>query len=128
MSDSEHQGRWKAYGERPIYENFWTTVTLLHVDPPGQERFEHHVVRLHRCAGVVVLDEAGNNVLMLYRQRFRLAARSRGHERARRPLSSSRFSRASGLPHSSIGSVSSLVQTGRSKICLSSCAPRRCLA
>lgn len=70
MSDSEQQGRWKTYGERPIYENFWTTVTLMDVEPPGQERFEHHVVRLHRCAGVIILDEAEENVLMLYRHRF----------------------------------------------------------
>jgi 8-oxo-dGTP pyrophosphatase MutT (NUDIX family) len=69
MSDSE-QGRWKVYGERPIYENFWTTVTLMEVEPPGEERFEHHVVRLHRCAGVVILDDASENVLMLYRHRF----------------------------------------------------------
>jgi len=71
VSDSQQsQGRWNVYGERPIYENFWTTVTLMEVEPPGQDRFEHHVVRLHRCAGVVVLDAAGENVLMLYRHRF----------------------------------------------------------
>lgn len=68
--DQQTQGRWNVYGERTIYENFWTTVTLIDVEPPGQERFEHHVVRLHRCAGVVILDDSAENVLMLYRHRF----------------------------------------------------------
>jgi 8-oxo-dGTP pyrophosphatase MutT (NUDIX family) len=62
--------RWTAYGERTIYDNRWARLDLVDVQPPGGgERFEHHVVRLHRVAITLVLDDA-DRVLMMWRHRF----------------------------------------------------------
>jgi len=60
---------WKIHGERTIYDNRWVRLTMMDVEPPGVERFEHHVVRLHRVAVAVVLDDQ-DRVLMLWRYRF----------------------------------------------------------
>ncbi|MGW7521224.1 NUDIX domain-containing protein [Streptomyces sp. NPDC054796] len=60
---------WKIHGERSVYENRWVNLDLVDVEPPGVERFEHHVVRLHHVAVAAVLDEQ-DRVLMLWRYRF----------------------------------------------------------
>lgn len=60
---------WKIHGSRPVYENPWVTLDLVDVEPPGVERFEHHVVRLFRVAITAVIDEQ-DRVLMLWRYRF----------------------------------------------------------
>ena len=62
--------RWTVHGERSLYESEWMRLCLVDVEPPGGERFEHHVVRVpHAAAGVVVHDrELG--VLLLWRHRF----------------------------------------------------------
>lgn len=61
--------RWQVHGERPIYTSRWVEVALVDVEPPGGERFEHHVVRMPRAAIAVVLDD-DERVLMLWRHRF----------------------------------------------------------
>ncbi|MFI0741380.1 NUDIX domain-containing protein [Streptomyces sp. NPDC021100] len=61
--------RWQIHGERTVYDNRWVKLTLADVEPPGVERFEHHVVRLHHVAITAVLDEQ-DRVLMLWRYRF----------------------------------------------------------
>ncbi|WP_405561048.1 NUDIX domain-containing protein [Streptomyces sp. NBC_01180] len=60
---------WKLHGERTIYDNRWVKLTLMDVEPPGVERFEHHVVRLHHVAIAAVVDDQ-ERVLMLWRYRF----------------------------------------------------------
>ncbi|UQX00896.1 GntR family transcriptional regulator [Streptomyces sp. RerS4] len=60
---------WKIHGSRRIYENRWVNLDLVDVEPPGVERFEHHVVRLFRVAITAVVDEQ-DRVLMLWRYRF----------------------------------------------------------
>ncbi|MFE3601017.1 GntR family transcriptional regulator [Streptomyces sp. NPDC059142] len=60
---------WKIHGERTIYDNRWVKLDLWDVEPPGVERFEHHVVRLQRVAISAVLDDQ-DRVLMLWRYRF----------------------------------------------------------
>ncbi|MEY9849859.1 8-oxo-dGTP pyrophosphatase MutT (NUDIX family) [Streptacidiphilus sp. BW17] len=60
---------WKIHGERTVYDNQWVKLTLVDVEPPGVERFEHHVVRLNRVAISAVLDDE-DRVLMLWRYRF----------------------------------------------------------
>lgn len=70
--DTERQRdvlRTKVYGERTVYDNRWVRLTLVDIEPPNGERFEHHVVRLQTVALAVVLDEA-DRVLMLWRHRF----------------------------------------------------------
>ncbi|MFB6983972.1 GntR family transcriptional regulator [Streptomyces scopuliridis] len=60
---------WQIHGERTIYDNRWVKLDLWDVEPPGVERFEHHVVKLQRVAISAVLDDQ-DRVLMLWRYRF----------------------------------------------------------
>ncbi|MGW1199530.1 NUDIX domain-containing protein [Streptomyces sp. NPDC002536] len=60
---------WQIHGERTIYDNRWVKLDLVDVEPPGVERFEHHVVRLHHVAITAVVDDQ-DRVLMLWRYRF----------------------------------------------------------
>lgn len=60
---------WTIHGERTVYDNKWVRLSLVDVEPPGVERFEHHVVRLARVAIAAVVDES-DRVLMLWRYRF----------------------------------------------------------
>jgi 8-oxo-dGTP pyrophosphatase MutT (NUDIX family) len=65
----DEPGRWRAFGERAIYESPWVWLGQVDVELPGGERFWHHVVRLHRAAVMVLVDDEGR-VLMLWRHRF----------------------------------------------------------
>lgn len=69
MAADEELRPWRIYGERTIYDNRWVRLDLVDVEPPGEPRFEHHVVRLHRAAVAAVFDDA-DRVLMLWRYRF----------------------------------------------------------
>lgn len=60
---------WRVHGERLVYDNRWVRLALVDVEPPGSERFEHHVVRLFRVAIAAVIDDS-DRVLMLWRYRF----------------------------------------------------------
>jgi 8-oxo-dGTP pyrophosphatase MutT (NUDIX family)/DNA-binding transcriptional regulator YhcF (GntR family) len=60
---------WKIHGRRTIYENKWVDLDLVDVEPPGVDRFEHHLVRLHHVAIAAVVDDR-DRVLMLWRYRF----------------------------------------------------------
>jgi 8-oxo-dGTP pyrophosphatase MutT (NUDIX family) len=60
---------WRKYGERDLYNNRWVKLQLWDVEPPGMERFEHHVVRLQHVAITAVLDNH-DRVLMMWRYRF----------------------------------------------------------
>ena len=62
--------RWTVHGERTIYDSDWVHLTLVDVEPPGAERFEHHVVRIRPAAGCVVVDDQRDAVLLLWRHRF----------------------------------------------------------
>lgn len=60
---------WRIHGERDVYDNRWVKLQLWDVEPPGVERFEHHVVKLHHVAITAVLDDQ-DRVLMMWRYRF----------------------------------------------------------
>ncbi|WP_344338469.1 GntR family transcriptional regulator [Kitasatospora putterlickiae] len=60
---------WRIHGERLVYDNEWIKLVLVDVEPPGVERFEHHVVRLQHVAITAVVDDQ-DRVLMLWRYRF----------------------------------------------------------
>jgi 8-oxo-dGTP pyrophosphatase MutT (NUDIX family) len=66
----DDDARWIVHGERPVYENEWVTVVLADISMPSGERFEHHTVKLPPAAMTVVLDDAGEHVLMAWRHRF----------------------------------------------------------
>lgn len=62
--------RWTVHGERVLYDSEWVRLSLVDVEIPGAERFEHHVVRVpQQAAGAVVTDPV-KGVLMLWRHRF----------------------------------------------------------
>src|SRR6266700_3788581 len=65
----EEPSRWRTFGERVIYDNPWVWLGQIDVEIPGGERFWHHVVRLHRAAVMVLVDDQ-DRVLMLWRHRF----------------------------------------------------------
>src|ERR1019366_2237977 len=52
-------GRWRTFGEREIYRSPYTWVGQVDVEVPGGERFWHDVIRLHRAAAMVLVEEAG---------------------------------------------------------------------
>ena len=52
-----------------IYDDPWVWLGQVDVELPGGERFWHHVVRLHRAAMMVLVDEQ-DRVLLLWRHRF----------------------------------------------------------
>lgn len=60
---------WQIHGERTVYDNPWVQLALVDVEPPGVDRFEHHVVKLHHVSIAAVLDDQ-DRVLMLWRYRF----------------------------------------------------------
>ncbi|WP_253258258.1 NUDIX hydrolase [Pseudonocardia sp. N23] len=62
--------RWIVHSEQPVYENEWVTVGLADISMPSGERFEHHTVVLPAAAMTVVLDDAGERVLLAWRHRF----------------------------------------------------------
>jgi 8-oxo-dGDP phosphatase len=61
--------RTHVYGERTLYDNEWVRLAVVDIQPPGGERFEHHVVRLGRVVLAAVMNEA-SEVLMMWRHRF----------------------------------------------------------
>ena len=62
--------RWIIHGERELYDSEWVRLTLVDVEVPDGERFEHHVVRMPNfAAGTVVCDPA-RGLLLIYRHRF----------------------------------------------------------
>ncbi len=65
----DEPSRWRTFGERVIYDNPWVWLGQIDVEIPGGERFWHHVVRLHRAAAMVLVDDQ-DRVLMLWRHRF----------------------------------------------------------
>ena len=66
----DESGRWIVHSERPVYENEWVTVGLADISQPSGDRFEHHTVTLLPAAMTVVLDDAGEHVLLSWRHRF----------------------------------------------------------
>ena len=66
---SDNLGLWRAHGERAIYESPWVWLGQVDVEPPGGDRYWHHVVRLPAAALAALVDDQ-DRVLMLWRHRF----------------------------------------------------------
>lgn len=62
--------RWTVHGERRLYESEWITLSLVDVELPTGERFEHHVVRVPQQAAAVVVHDPARGVLLMRRHRF----------------------------------------------------------
>jgi 8-oxo-dGTP pyrophosphatase MutT (NUDIX family) len=69
QTDRTDPSEWVTHGERRIYENKWVTVSLVDVELPDGQRFEHHKVSMPSAAMAAVLDDDGR-VLLMWRHRF----------------------------------------------------------
>ena len=62
--------RWTVHGERRIYDSDWVALSLVDVELPDGQRFEHHVVRMPAPAAGTVATDPDRGVLLLWRHRF----------------------------------------------------------
>ncbi|MCL2092459.1 MAG: NUDIX domain-containing protein [Micrococcales bacterium] len=61
---------WLVWGERDLYTSEWVRLSLVEVDPPDGEPFEHHVVTMPEAAMTAIVDETGERVGLVWRHRF----------------------------------------------------------
>ena len=61
---------WRSHSERILYDNRWVRLSMVDVELPDGQRYEHHVVTMPAAAMAVLLDEAEDRVLLLWRHRF----------------------------------------------------------
>ena len=66
--------RWEVHGERNVYDSPWMRTMLVDVEPPGEERFEHHVMRFPFPAAGTIVADPERGVLPLWRHRFSVDA------------------------------------------------------
>ncbi|WP_328464779.1 NUDIX hydrolase [Streptomyces sp. NBC_00448] len=59
---------WTVHGTRTIYTSPWVSLDLVDVEPPGLERYEHHLVKFAPVAATVLLRD--DEVLLMWRHRF----------------------------------------------------------
>jgi 8-oxo-dGTP pyrophosphatase MutT (NUDIX family) len=62
--------RWTVHGERTIYSSQYVSLSLVDVEPPGLDRFEHHAVRFGRPVVACLTVDHDDRVLMIHRHRF----------------------------------------------------------
>jgi 8-oxo-dGTP pyrophosphatase MutT (NUDIX family) len=62
--------KWVIHGERLVDDTPHVRVSLADVELPNHVRFTQYVFRMRRCAMTVVLDDAGERVLLMRRHRF----------------------------------------------------------
>ena len=65
----DDHGRWRTFGERTIHQDAHVWLGQVDVELPDGGRYWHDVVRLHRAAGIALLDDQ-DRVLLLWRHRF----------------------------------------------------------
>ncbi|MEV7867499.1 NUDIX hydrolase [Streptomyces sp. NPDC088124] len=63
---------WTVHGSRTIYTSPWVELDLVDVEPPGQARYEHHLIKLAPVAATVVVNDQ-DEVLLMWRHRFATA-------------------------------------------------------
>ncbi|WP_328525755.1 NUDIX hydrolase [Kribbella sp. NBC_00359] len=61
---------WKIHGERLIDDTRRLRLTIASVELPDGVRFEQYVLRMPKAAMMVVLNDAHDHVLMMWRHRF----------------------------------------------------------
>jgi len=62
--------KWVVHGERVVDDTPHVRVSLADVELPGGVCFTQYVFRMRRCAMTVVLDDPGEQVLLIRRHRF----------------------------------------------------------
>lgn len=66
--DPDHE--WVTFGERDLYESRWVRLSLVDVQPPNGDRFEHHVITMRPAAMVALLSPDRDHVGLMWRHRF----------------------------------------------------------
>lgn len=61
---------WKIHGERVVDDTRRLDLRIAHVELPDGVQFEQYVLRMPKAAIAVPIDDAGENVLMIWRHRF----------------------------------------------------------
>lgn len=64
------RSKWTIHGERLVDDTPHIKLSIASVELPNGVEFEQYVLRLRRCAMTLVLDDAGENVLLMWRHRF----------------------------------------------------------
>jgi 8-oxo-dGTP pyrophosphatase MutT (NUDIX family) len=64
------RSRWTIHGERLIDDSPHVKVSMASVELPNGVTFEQYVFRMRRCVMAVVFDDAGENILLIWRHRF----------------------------------------------------------
>jgi 8-oxo-dGTP pyrophosphatase MutT (NUDIX family) len=62
--------KWKIHGERVVDENRHIRLSIASVELPDGVEFEQYVIRIPRRVMTVALDDAGENILLIWRHRF----------------------------------------------------------
>ena len=70
VSDGEERSRWRVHADRLVGENPTVRLSVASMELPDGTRFEQYVLRTPRVAMTVVLDDAGERVLLIWRHRF----------------------------------------------------------
>jgi 8-oxo-dGTP pyrophosphatase MutT (NUDIX family) len=67
---STERSRWTIHGERLIDDSPHVRVSMASVELPNGVTFDQYVFRMRRCVMAVVLDDSGENILLIWRHRF----------------------------------------------------------
>ncbi len=70
MVQGEERTRWKIHADRVVDENRHIRLSVASVELPDGTLFDQYVLRMPRVALTVVLDEAAERVLLIWRHRF----------------------------------------------------------
>jgi len=70
VAQGEERTRWTVHADRVVDENPHVRLSVASVELPDGTRFEQYVLRMPRVALTVVLDDAGERVLLIWRHRF----------------------------------------------------------
>ncbi len=62
--------RWTIHGERLVDATRRLRLSIAQVELPDGVRFEQYVLRMPKAAMTILLDDAGERVLMIWRHRF----------------------------------------------------------
>ncbi|MGH3901018.1 MAG: NUDIX domain-containing protein, partial [Pseudonocardiaceae bacterium] len=62
--------RWTIHGERLVDDTRRLRLSVAQVELPDGVRFEQYVLRMPKAAMTVLLDDAGQRVLLIWRHRF----------------------------------------------------------
>ena len=64
------RSQWTVLADQVIGQNTYARLSVASIEQPDGFRFEQYVLRMPRGAMTVVLDDAGEQVLLIWRHRF----------------------------------------------------------